>query len=184
MRYTRESIPGQKLIHVYGWGRITHIMHVEILLSCVRVRYCHPGTQSLRYLQQIKYRYPDSSPCTIGRVYEDKRYVNLLPSQMVVTFSNTVNESLDLRIGRFWISRYLRRRNRHVFAVTTVDEEWWYGVLVWVHFAINICKSAMVAGPEMALHSLACCMHTAEAVGRSHFFANETSRPYLSESSL
>jgi hypothetical protein len=50
-------------------------------------------------------------------------------------------------------------------------------VLVLVHFAINICMSAMVAGSEKALHSPASCMHTAEAVGRSYSFTTETSRP-------
>jgi hypothetical protein len=56
-----------------------------------------------------------------------------------------------------------------------------FRVLVLVHFAINICMSAMVAGSEKALHSPASCMHTAEAVGRSYAFTTETSRPDLPE---
>jgi hypothetical protein len=54
-------------------------------------------------------------------------------------------------------------------------------VLVWVRFPINICKSAMVAGSEKALHSPASCMHTAEAVGRSYPSTTEISRPDLPE---
>jgi hypothetical protein len=42
---------------------------------------------------------------------QNVRHVSLPSSEMVVTFDDTVNESLDLRIGRFWLGRYFCRRS-------------------------------------------------------------------------
>jgi hypothetical protein len=42
---------------------------------------------------------------------------------MVTTLGNTVDESLNIRVGRFSISRHLQRRIPHNFVLSAVDED-------------------------------------------------------------
>jgi hypothetical protein len=70
---------------------------------------------------------------------------------MVTTLGNTVDESLNIRVGRFSINRLLQGRIRHIFVLSTVRED---GMKCLFGYALQLIYASqpMVAGSEMALH--------------------------------